>query len=80
MKIIYPAAVAVNNMFWGVLIALVAGGVFGFSILSDQFELVETYKEMGVGIGIGVATATVIFLLGAGVVSAMDYARKRKAS
>ena len=49
-------------------------------MLSDQFELVETYKEMGVGIGIGVATATVIFLLGAGVVSAMDYARKRKAS
>jgi len=42
--------------------------------------LAATYKEMATGIGIGVATGTVIFLLGAGVVSAMDYMRKRKTS
>ena len=42
--------------------------------------LADTYKEMAIGIGIGVATGTVIFLLGAGVVSAMDYMRKRKTS
>ena len=62
-------------MFWGVLIAVLAGGVFGFSIMSDNFDLMAIYTEMG--IGIGVATATVIFALGAGVVSAMDYVRKR---
>ena len=42
--------------------------------------LADTYEEMATGIGIGVATGTVIFLLGAGVVSAMDYMRKRKTS
>ena len=67
-------------MFWGVLIAVLAGGVFGYSFMSDNFDLQGIYMEMGIGIGIGVATATVIFALGAGVVSAMDYARKRKAS
>ena len=46
----------------------------------DAGFLVATYKEMAQGIGIGVATGTVIFLLGAGVVSTMDYMRKRKAS
>ena len=48
--------------------------------MSDNFDLMAIYTEMGIGIGTGVATGTVIFLLGAGVVSAMDYARKRKAS
>jgi hypothetical protein len=67
-------------MFWGVLIAVLAGGVFGFSLMTDNFDLMAIYTEMGIGIGIGVATATVIFALGAGVVSAMDYVRKRKAS
>jgi hypothetical protein len=67
-------------MFWGVLIGVVAGGVFGFSILSDSVDIMAIYKEMGIGIGIGAGTATVIFALGAGVVSAMDYARKRNAS
>ena len=68
-------------MFWGVLIAVLAGGVFGYSFFTDKEDfLLAIYTEMGIGIGIGVATGTVIFLLGAGVVSAMDYARKRKAS
>ena len=64
-------------MFWGVLIAVLAGGVFGYSFMSDNFDLQGIYMEMGIGIGIGVATAAVIFALGAGEVSAMDYVRKR---
>ena len=68
-------------MFWGVLIAVIAGGVFGYSFFTDEEDFLQViYTEMGIGIGIGVATGTVIFLIGAGVVSAMDYARKRKAS
>jgi len=69
-------------MFWGVLIGFLAVGVFGYSLLFDVDAgfLADTYKEMAIGIGIGVATGTVIFLLGAGVVSTMDYMRKRKAS
>ncbi len=69
-------------MFWGVLIGFLAAGVFGYSLLfdADAGFLAETYTEMGIGIGIGIATGTVIFLIGAGVVSTMDYIRKRKAS
>tara|TARA_B100001013_G_scaffold200390_1_gene121363 strand:+ start:12 stop:221 length:210 start_codon:yes stop_codon:yes gene_type:complete len=69
-------------MFWGVLIAVLAVGVFGYTFFFDVDEgfLLAIYSDMGIGIGVGVATGTVIFLLGAGVVSAMDYARKRKAS
>ena len=64
-------------MFWGVLIGILAAGVFGASTMMD-IDLMAMYTE--IGIGIGVATATVIFALGAGAVSAMDYVRKRKAS
>ncbi len=67
-------------MFWGVLIGVLAGGVLGYSFLIDDFDLQAVYMEMAIGIGIGVATGTVIFLIGAGVVSTMDYVRKRKAS
>tara|TARA_Y100001934_G_scaffold267263_1_gene347743 strand:- start:224 stop:433 length:210 start_codon:yes stop_codon:yes gene_type:complete len=69
-------------MFWGVLIGFLVAAVFGYSMLFDVEAgfLADTYKEMATGIGIGVATGTVIFLLGAGVVSAMDYIRKRKTS
>ncbi|MDP6793875.1 MAG: hypothetical protein QGG00_00660 [Verrucomicrobiota bacterium] len=69
-------------MFWGVLIGFLLGGVFGYSLLFDVDPdfLKDTYTEMAIGIGIGVATGTVIFLIGAGVVSAMDYMRKRKTS
>jgi len=69
-------------MFWGVLIGFLAAGVFGYSLLFDVDAgfLADTYKEMAIGVGIGVATGTVIFLIGAGVVSTMDYMRKRKAS
>jgi len=42
-------------------------------------DLMAMYTEMGIGIGIGVGTAAVIFTIGAGVVSAIDYSRKRKA-
>jgi len=52
----------------------------GYSFLTDDFDLQAVYMEMAIGIGIGVATGTVIFLIGAGVVSTMDYVRKRKAS
>ena len=65
-------------MFWGVLIAVLAGGVFGYSFFTDKEDFLQAiYIEMAQGIGIGVATGTVIFLIGAGVVSAMDYVRKR---
>ena len=69
-------------MFWGVLIGFLVAAVFGYSMLFDVEAgfLADTYKEMAIGIGIGVATGTVIFLLGAGVVAAMDYMRKRKTS
>jgi len=67
-------------MFWGVLIGIMAVGVFGASTMMDSIVLVDMYKEMGIGIGAGVGTAAVIFAIGAGVVSAIDYTRKRNAS
>jgi hypothetical protein len=66
-------------MFWGVLIGILAAGVFGASVMMD-IDLMAMYKEMSIGVGIGVGTATVIFVIGAGVVSAIDYSRKRNAS
>ena len=67
-------------MFWGVLIGVLAGGVFGASALGlDSIDLVAIYKEMGIGVGIGVGVATVVFAIGAAVVSTIDYYRKRKA-
>ncbi|HJN89977.1 MAG TPA: hypothetical protein QGG93_06555 [Verrucomicrobiota bacterium] len=65
-------------MFWGVLIGVLAGGVLGASSLGMEIDLMAIYKEMGIGIGIGVGVAATIFLLGAGVVSAIDYSRRRK--
>ena len=65
-------------MFWGVLIGVSAAGVFGASMMMDV-DLIAMYTEMGIGVGIGVGTAAVIFTIGAGVVSAIDYNRKRKA-
>jgi hypothetical protein len=67
-------------MFWGVLIGILAAGVFGASIMLDSMDLMAMYTEMGIGVGIGVGTAAVIFTIGAGVVSAIDYSRKRNAS
>ena len=66
-------------MFWGVLIGISAAGVFGASVMMDV-DLMAMYTEMGIGVGIGVGTAAVIFTIGAGVVSAIDYTRKRNAS
>ena len=66
-------------MFWGVLIGILAAAVFGASTMMDSIDLMAMYTEMGIGVGIGVGTATVIFAIGAGVVSAIDYSRKRKA-
>ena len=66
-------------MFWGVLIGVLAGGVFGASTMMDSIDLVAIYKEMGIGVGIGVGVATVVFAIGAAVVSTIDYYRKRKA-
>ncbi len=65
-------------MFWGVLIGISAAGVFGASVMMDV-DLMAMYTEMGIGVGIGVGTAAVIFSIGAGVVSDIDYTRKRKA-
>ena len=65
-------------MFWGVLIGVLAAGVFGASIMLDGIDLIAMYTEIGIGIGIGVGTAAVIFAIGAGVVSTIDYSRKRK--
>ena len=67
-------------MFWGDLIGILAAGVFGASSLGMEIDLMAIYKEMSIGIGIGVGTASVIFAIGAGLVSAIDYSRKRKAS
>ena len=67
-------------MFWGVLIGVVAVGVFGASTMMDSIVLVDIYKEMSIGVGVGVGTASVIFAIGAAVVSAIDYSRKRNAS
>jgi len=68
-------------MFWGVLIGVLAVGVFAARAAGmDSIDLMAIYTEMGIGIGIGVGTAAVIFAIGAGVVSAIDYSRKRKAS
>ena len=66
-------------MFWGVLIGIMAAGVFGASSLGMEIDLMAMYTEMGIGIGIGVGTAAAIFSIGAGVVSTIDYSRKRKA-
>ncbi|HJO09506.1 MAG TPA: hypothetical protein QGH16_06620 [Verrucomicrobiota bacterium] len=67
-------------MFWGVLIGIIAGGVFGASSLGMEIDVMAIYTEMGIGIGIGVGVAATIFLLGAGVVSAIDYTRRRRAA
>ncbi|MFT6561809.1 MAG: hypothetical protein ACJAX6_000184 [Limisphaerales bacterium] len=67
-------------MFWGVLIGVMAVGVFGASTMTDSIVLVDMYKEMSIGVGVGVGTASVIFAIGAAVVSAIDYSRKRNAS
>jgi hypothetical protein len=68
-------------MFWGVLIGILAAGVFAARALGmDSIDLMAMYTEMGIGVGIGVGTATVVFAIGAGVVSSIDYSRKRKAS
>ena len=67
-------------MFWGVLIGISAAGVFGAYTMMDGIDLMAMYTEMGIGVGIGVGTAAVIFTIGAGVVSAIDYTRKRNAS
>ena len=67
-------------MFWGVLIGILAAGVFGAKRLGMEIDLMAMYTEMGIGVGIGVGTAAVIFAIGAAVVSAIDYTRKRKAS
>jgi len=64
-------------MFWGVLIGISAAAVFGASMMMDV-DLMAMYTEMGIGVGIGVGTAAVIFAIGAGVVSTIDYSRKRK--
>ena len=56
-----------------------AAGVFGASSLGMEIDLMAMYTEMGIGIGIGVGTAAAIFSIGAGVVSTIDYSRKRKA-
>ena len=66
-------------MFWGVLIGIQAVGVFAASSLGMEIDLMAMYTEMGIGTGIGVGTAAVIFSIGAGVVSTIDYSRKRKA-
>ena len=66
-------------MFWGVLIGILAAGVFGASSLGMEIDLMAMYTEMGIGVGIGVGTAAAIFSIGAGVVSTIDYSRKRKA-
>ncbi|MEO1863154.1 MAG: hypothetical protein ABGY13_08735 [Verrucomicrobiia bacterium] len=67
-------------MFWGVLIGILAAGVFVARALGmDSIDLMAMYTEMGIGVGIGVGTAAVVFVIGAGVVSAIDYSRKRKA-
>ena len=66
-------------MFWGVLIGILMAGVFGAKSLGMEIDLMAMYTEMGIGTGIGVGTAAVIFSIGAGVVSAIDYTRKRKA-
>ena len=42
-------------MFWGVLIGILAAGVFGASIMLDSMDLMAMYTEMGIGVGIGVA-------------------------
>ena len=66
-------------MFWGILIAVLAGGVFVARALGmDSIDLMAMYTEMGIGVGIGGGTATVIFAIGAGVVSAIDYSRKKQ--
>ena len=66
-------------MFWGVLIGILMAGVFGAKSLGMEIDLMAMYTEMGIGTGIGVGTAAVIFSIGAGVVSTIDYSRKRKA-
>ena len=66
-------------MFWGVLIGILAAGVFGAKSLGMEIDLMAMYTEMGIGVGIGGGTATAIFSIGAGVVSTIDYSRKRKA-
>ncbi|MEC7882564.1 MAG: hypothetical protein VYB35_06615 [Verrucomicrobiota bacterium] len=67
-------------MFWGFLILLLAGGVFGGSMLFDVQEdfLSKSFLEMGVGGAIGVGVGFVVFVYVAGLVYGMSSPTGRK--
>ena len=67
-------------MFWGFLIILLAGGVFGGSLLFDVDEgfVVKSYIQMGFGGAVGVAVGIVVFVYVAGLVYGMSSANGRK--
>jgi len=73
-----PAGLAGSGMLWGILIILMAGGVFGASFMMDSLEVTAVYKEMMIGAGIGIGVASIIFVYVALIVYAMASSTGRK--
>ena len=65
-------------MLWGILIILLAGGVFGASFMLDSLEVAAIYKEMVIGGGIGIGVASIIFVYVALIVYGMSSSTGRK--
>ena len=65
-------------MFWGFLIILLAGGVFGASFLMD-LDIAKIFMQMGFGGAVGVGVGIVVFVYVAGLVYGMSSANGRKA-
>ena len=65
-------------MLWGILIILLAGGVFGASFMLDSLEVGAIYKEMVIGGGIGIGIASIIFVYVALIVYGMSSSTGRK--
>ncbi len=65
-------------MLWGILIILLAGGVFGASFMMDSLEVAAVYKEMVIGGGIGIGVASIIFVYVALIVYGMASSTGRK--
>ena len=70
-----------SDMLWGILIIILAGGVFGASFMMDSFgtaDVVAKYIEMAIGAGIGIGIAAIIFVYVALIVYGMSTSTGRK--
>ena len=76
-RLVFRPGLTGIDMLWGILIILLAGGVFGASFMMD-LEVAAIYKEMVIGGGIGIGVASVIFVYVALIVYGMSSSTGRK--